>query len=1116
MEQFFRFYRLLIQHSLANWKLLAIGGIGVLVAAVLLASAPIYTRSMADLGLTYSVRDQLRNDPVIKTGFFAGAIADKEGLERVSVIEERITTHLGWFTKNQEKLYEAPFLTIGFTGDEPRILSLLAAPLAITGVSPHLNVLEGELPQKREDLVLEVVISELTSYITQLKPGETFFLIEEFDNCPRIVTTGLEPQPPCMKSSMMRYSIPAIVSGIIEITDPEHPFWLGASERFVRPRSPFVDSGTVVPLLADPDALIQVLKAYTASYEFSVTWQNFANLEALNRTNFQDVSTSINVLNEEMRSFDGYSASNLTEALNNYDLSANFQQAPLTILLLQIAAIALFYVAIISVAIVERQADVIGLLRARGASVVQIGLLYTLSGLLVALPAAVVAPFIAAAGTALLGLTPVFANVSNGDLLPVNIESIAFPFALAGACLAVIVLIVPAVLTARRGALGQARLHSRPRQSLLLRYYLDIVLVLFALLALWELGERDSVFIPSATGAMSTDPLLLASPAIVIVAVAAVVARFYPFVVRVLMGLLSKFSSESVYMGLRQFVRNPGPYVQLALLLMMAVAVGTFAASYASTAEKSYKDRAKFESGLAIRALTNTTYGAESSADLLQERVNKIDGVERSVAAMRRSTKIASVSGVGSEVNLLAVNPATSNMLWWREDFSKLPLERLLSRLDTGHLLPGVEIPPSAIGLSIQVNPEQVFQDKTLWARIRGENNRHSVIEFGKLDFSGWRELRADLPREGPGRIKGPFTFVALLVSEPPNQFNQSESPVLWLDDLAFIGSEGDLDVFESFEGTVIWEAAASEGDFNDSIKLTESAKISGLRGAEINFREGISGERHAFFIADRNVPLPVLVSQSFLGTTGLRVGDKGLISFEDLSVPYVIREVYERFPTLMQGDGPSIVFNIEHLLAWANALRGSAATVGSVNEIWIEVSSEANHEIISSALIASGLGQVIDQTQLLSSIEKNPLIAASGSGILVISFAAILVLVAAALMVSLFMSIRRRRVEFAVLRAIGLRRQQIVVALFVEYMLVAFVGIVVGAVSGLILGNQMLSFLEFTETGTRVEPPFILQTDWIMVGIGVGVILLVFVLALVAARGFLARNSDSTALRTE
>ena len=95
MEQFFRFYRLLIQHSLANWKLLAIGGIGVLVAAVLLASAPIYTRSMADLGLTYSVRDQLRNDPVIKTGFFAGAIADKEGLERVSVIEERITTHLG-------------------------------------------------------------------------------------------------------------------------------------------------------------------------------------------------------------------------------------------------------------------------------------------------------------------------------------------------------------------------------------------------------------------------------------------------------------------------------------------------------------------------------------------------------------------------------------------------------------------------------------------------------------------------------------------------------------------------------------------------------------------------------------------------------------------------------------------------------------------------------------------------------------------------------------------------------------------------------------------------------------------------------------------------------------
>ena len=1116
MNQLFKFYNLLIQHSLANWKLLTIAGIGVLVAAVLLASAPIYTRSMADLGLTYSVRDQLRSDPVIKTGFFAGSIANEEGLTRISVIEERIALHLDWLTKNQEKLYVAPYLTIGSDGTEPRTRSLLAAPLAITNVSPHLNVLAGQLPQKRKDGVLEVALSEHSSYLTQLEPGEIFFLIEEFDTCVRIVTTGLEPQPPCDQSALARYVIPAMVSGIIEISDPANPFWIGASDRFVLPQSPFVDSGTVVPLLADPDALVEVLSTYTSGYQFGVTWQNFTDLDSLNRNNFTDVHVSIEMLNDEMRFFEGYSASNLVNALANYDLSANFQQAPLTILLLQIAAIALFYVAIISAAVVERQADLIGLLRARGASVMQIGLLYTLSGLLVALPAAAVAPLIAAAGTALLGLTPIFNRVSNGNLLPVNIELTAFPLAFVGAFLAVIVLIFPALLTARRGALAQGRVHSRPRQSLMLRYYLDIVLVLFALLALWELSERNSVFIPSSTGAMSSDPLLLASPAIIIAAVAAVVVRFYPFVVRIFMDVFGRFSGETVYMGLRQFVRKPGPYVQLALLLMMAIAVGTFASSYSRTAERSYQDRALFESGVEVRAFSNTTYGAESSAELLQKRVNKILGVERSEAAMRRSTKIASVSGVGHDVNLLAINPEAVDMLWWRDDFSKIPLERLLARLDTGDLLRGVEIPLTVTGLSIQVNPETALQEKTLWARIRGADNRHTVIEFGKLDFSGWRDLRAQLPGEGPGRIKGPFTFVALIVSEPPNQFNQSRSPVLWLDDLAFVNTEGDLEVFESFEGTVIWEAAASEGDFNDSIKLLELAKLSGLRGAEISFREGISGERHALHIADRNMPVPVLVSESFLGITGLKVGGNGLITFEDLTIPYVIRGSYLRFPTLMEQDGPSIIFNLDHLLAWANALRGSAATIGAVNEIWIDVSSGANHEVIAEALIASGLSQVIDQSQLLFSIEKNPLIAASGAGILVISFAAILILVAAALIVSLFMSIRRRRIEFAVLRAIGLNKNQIIGSLFVEYMLVALVGIIVGAGSGLILGNQMLSFLEFTETGLRVEPPFILQTDWAIVGIGVAIIIFVFVASILLMRGYLARNSDANALRTE
>ena len=56
------------------------------------------------------------------------------------------------------------------------------------------------------------------------------------------------------------------------------------------------------------------------------------------------------------------------------------------------------------------------------------------------------------------------------------------------------------------------RAQARPGASILQRYYLDFVLVALAALLLWELNERGSAFQPSATGGVSSDPILLASP----------------------------------------------------------------------------------------------------------------------------------------------------------------------------------------------------------------------------------------------------------------------------------------------------------------------------------------------------------------------------------------------------------------------------------------------------------------------------------------------------------------------------------------------------------------------------------------------------------------------------
>ena len=147
---------------------------------------------------------------------------------------------------------------------------------------------------------------------------------------------------------------------------------------------------------------------------------------------------------------------NLAGDVFRSEATSSFQQKPLTILLLQITAIALFYVAIVAALLIERQAAEIALLRSRGASMPQVLLLFLIQGLLIGIPVILAAPFLAAGATAILGLTPLFSNVSNGDLLPVTVPPLAFAMGTGGVVLSLVAFIVPGAIVAMKSATENA------------------------------------------------------------------------------------------------------------------------------------------------------------------------------------------------------------------------------------------------------------------------------------------------------------------------------------------------------------------------------------------------------------------------------------------------------------------------------------------------------------------------------------------------------------------------------------------------------------------------------------------------------------------------------------
>lgn len=1101
------------QRVAGNWKMLAVLALGVTVSATLLAAAPIYSRAMSDLGLTFSIREELGGRVASHVEFNSVALGTAEGRALDQAISSRIDERVGWFAERQTRTVRLGRFSIAAEGAEPRLRAQLGQPLSANGYRDKVSVLEGRLPgEPVPGGPLEVVASESVAALAGFKVGQTFRLIENFDTCERIQPTEEvpPPPPPCDARAILGFEFRATLVGIVAPRDPLDPFWIGGAEAYFQPRSRVLyDAGPVLPLLTDEAALIGGFGSLFPGYRATFAWDVYANAETLTRTNFRRAQDDQRKLQSEVEPLGGFAFSPLTDTLKDFGRSSDYQQKPLTILLLEIAAIAVFYVSLVSGVVVERQAREIALFQGRGASVVQVVLVYLLEGLLVGIPALVVAPFMAASATALLGLTPLFHDVSGGDLLPVTVPPLSFALAGLGVVLALVALLTPAWLVARRGALAQRRSESRPGRGVVTRYYLDLVLAMFAGLLLWELNERGSVFTPSESGGVTSDPVLLASPALIIAAAAAVTLRFYPLVLRLATRVLAAVSGVTVAVGLWQVVRNPGQHTRLMLLLMMAVAVGTFAASYSTTAERSYRDRASFDVGVDARVTPAGASRIDATSEGLATELGQFAGVTRAVAVVRSGGTLAGAGSGGQSVQLLAVDPAAAaTMLWFRGDLAKQTLPELMGHLGGVPASVGRALPADSERVSVWLNSGATRTGVTAWIRVLDARGVTRMLELGTLDAQGWRNLATALPSAED--MARPLSITSILFTGPPNVFALSAAPV-YIDDITAVSATGKITGIEDFEQGVGWALAPARGSV-DTFAVNADSPHTGAVSGRYTFGGATGDALRAIYPISPIVPLPAIVSDSL----GLPVGATTLVSFGQVSVPIVVRATFKLFPTMRSHDGPAVVLNRDYLVAWM-AVGGDGGRQ-ALNEVWFGLQPGADIEQLRQDLDATNyvFGTLIDRQSALTAINNNPLIAAGGTGILLVSFLAVLMLVAAAVVVTMWMGVQRRRVEFAVLRAIGLSRGQVGRVLALEFGLIGSVGVIIGGYLGLVVGRQMLSFLNVTETGAKVEPGFVLVTQWSYVAAGGAAIAVVFLLALVGAVRVLARTSDASELRTE
>ncbi len=378
--------------------------------------------------------------------------------------------------------------------------------------------------------------------------------------------------------------------------------------------------------------------------------------------------------------------SNLEQARTSISVS----NVPTLLLSLQILALILFFVSLMTDLLVDRQSDAIAILRSRGASRGQIfGALLTQSAglglvaILVGLPLALMVVLFIAQHT-------LSANTQDAVNVVTNNPSGAI-LSILGYAVAVVLIVLAMmsislaraarmdVLSIRRDAARSGRL------PLWQRLNLDVFAGIIALG-----GYAVSLYLTSINGSLSGTiksvvavPLSLIAPFFLVIGCLLLFLRFFPAFLRTGASFAVKSRSAISMLALAQMARAPRQAVRMMLLLALATAFALFSLVYTASQEQHINDVAINQVGADFAGLIPTQLRSyQSSPEQEAAAYQHIDGVTSASSGFAATANVAD-GKVPLNIQMRAVDTQTfGKTALWPAGASTQPLSALLAQLD--------------------------------------------------------------------------------------------------------------------------------------------------------------------------------------------------------------------------------------------------------------------------------------------------------------------------------------------------------------------------------------------------------------------------------------------------
>ncbi len=357
-------------------------------------------------------------------------------------------------------------------------------------------------------------------------------------------------------------------------------------------------------------------------------------------------------------------------------------------------------------------------------------------------------------------------------------------------------------------------------------------------------------------------------------------------------------------------------------------------------------------------------------------------------------------------------------------------------------------------------------------------------------NFASYLALR-QLSRQSTNYIN-PLLLVIISLALGVYTVSMAASMDQWLKDRVFysvgadlaitpyteaLGVGGDwippVDEFEALPGV---HAAARVGDYTTEIIPSGSqgpsydGRFIGVDRIDLPdavwYRDDLSRESLGALL-NRLAQLPdgVLISQQMMDDNNLRVGDKiHLIIIPEagssIRDQFTVVGAYENFPTVYPEE-PAVIGNLEYVFSYFGLTL--------LHDIWMDLDEGVTGEQALAEIDTLGIDVVNRRYASRILADEQAVMERVGVfGTLSISFIAAAVMAAVGLLTYSYASLNERLFQFSVLRAVGLRRSQIIGQVALEYGILTTFGAIMGVLAGTLAADAVCAVIPRVQRAKR------------------------------------------------